>query len=70
MNRLNYVITQSNDWYYHELGEFIFFFLVFFLEKTAFLFSFFVHYAWFSQGLNNFSLLVGLLRLVGLLDGS
>ena len=70
MKRLHYFLTQSNDWYYNGLDEFMFFFLVFFVEKTAFLISFFVHYSviqfrnfWWNYFLNNFSLLVGLMRL-------
>ena len=35
MNQIPHFITQSIDWY-DGLDEFIFFFLVFFLEKTAF----------------------------------
>ena len=35
MNQIPHFITQSIDWY-DWLDEFIFFFLVFFLEKTAF----------------------------------
>ena len=35
MNRLHYYMTQSIDWYYNGLDESIFYFLVFFLEKTA-----------------------------------
>ena len=35
MNRTPHFITQSIDWY-DGLDDFIFFFLVFFLEKTAF----------------------------------
>ena len=35
MNQLHYFITQSINWYY-VLEESIFFFLVLFLEKTAF----------------------------------
>ena len=34
MNQVSHFITQSIDWY-DGLDEFIFFFLVFFLEKTA-----------------------------------
>ena len=34
MNRITHFITQSIDWY-DELDEFIFFFLVIFLEKTT-----------------------------------
>ena len=69
-------VTQFNDWYCNGLDEFIFLFLVFFLEKTAFLISFFVYcnvtqlkYFWWNYFLNNFCLLIGLLRLVCLLDG-
>ena len=37
MNRLTHVITQSIDWYDGlDVDEYIFFFLVFFLEKTTF----------------------------------
>ena len=36
INWLHFFITQSIDWYYNGLDESIFFFLVFFLEKTAF----------------------------------
>ena len=35
MNRIPHFITQSIDWY-DGLDESIFFFLVFFIEKTAF----------------------------------
>ena len=35
MNRTPHFITQSIDWY-DELDEFIFYFLVIFLEKTTF----------------------------------
>ena len=35
MNRIPHFITQSIDWY-DELDEFIFYFLVIFLEKTTF----------------------------------
>ena len=35
MNRKPHFITQSIDWY-DGLDDFIFFFLVFFLEKTEF----------------------------------
>ena len=74
MNRIPHFITQSTAWY-DRLDEFFFFFLVFFLEKTAFDLSLrFVHYSviklryfWWNYFLNNFSLLVGLLRLVCLL---
>ena len=38
MNRITHFITQSIDWY-DELDEFIFFFLVFFLEKTTLIWS-------------------------------
>ena len=36
MNRLHYFITQYIGWYYNILDESIFFFLVLFLETTAF----------------------------------
>ena len=35
MNQIPHFITQSIDWYI-GLDDFVFFFLVFFLEKTAF----------------------------------
>ena len=73
MNQLLYFITQSINWYYNGLDESIFFFLVFFMRKLH-LISFFVHYSliylkyfWWNYFLNNFSLLVDLLRLVCLL---
>ena len=45
MNRISYFITQSINWS-DGLDEFIFFFLVFFLEKTALhVLAFFVHYS-------------------------
>ena len=74
MNRIPHFITQSINWY-DSLDEFIFFFLVFFLEKIAFDHLAFFHYGaiiklryfWWNYFLNNFRLLVGLLRLVCLL---
>ena len=73
MNRLHYFITYSIDWYYNGLDESIFFFL-FKCTWKLHLISFFVHYSviqlryfWWNYYLNNFSLPVGLLRLVGLL---
>ena len=75
MNRLHYFITQSKNWYYNGSDEFIIFFLIFFLEKPAFLISFFIHYCliqlryfWWNYLLNNISLLAGLLKLVCFLD--
>ena len=69
MNRL-----QSIDWY-DGLDESIFFFLVFFPWRKLHLISLlFVHYSviklryfWWNYFLNNFRLLIGLLRLVCLL---
>ena len=72
MNRTPHFITQSIDWY-DGLDDFIFFFVVFFLEKTAFDLLFAHHsvielsYFWCNYFLNNFRLLVDLLRLVSLL---
>ena len=73
MNRIPHFITQCIDWY-DGLDEFIFFFLVFFLEKTAFYLLAFCslsvikrRYFWLNYFLNNFRLLVGLLTLVCLL---
>ena len=75
MNRLPYFITQSIVRYDKLTSdESIFFFLDFFLEKTAFDLLFFVHYSvtqlryfWWNHVLNNFSLLNGFLTLVCLL---
>ena len=65
MNRILHFITHSIDWY-DGLGEFIFFVLVFFLEKTAFdLLAFWILLV--KLLLDNFRLLVGFLRLVCLL---
>ena len=67
-------ILQSTDWY-DGLDESIFFFLVFFLYRKLHLISLlFVHYSvikvryfWWNYLLNNFRLLIGLLKLVCLL---
>ena len=65
MNRILHFITHSIDWY-DGLDEFIFFVLVFFLEKTAFdLLAFWILLV--KLLLDNFRLLVGFLRLVCLL---
>ena len=65
MNRIFHFITHSIDWY-DGLDEFIFFVLVFFLEKTAFdLLAFWILLV--KLLLDNFRLLVGFLRLVCLL---
>ena len=75
-NRLPNFLIQSINCYDELTGvnKSIFFFLVFFLEKTAFDLLVFVHYNviqlsyfWQNYFLNNLSLLDGLLRLVCLL---
>ena len=73
MNRIPHFITQSIDWC-DGLDQFIFFFLVFFLKKTAFDLLAFIT-VWLSLDTSGettwiileFCLIVGLLRLVCLL---